>query len=127
MQIVPLYASLLALLFVALSIRTLRMRHKLKVSLGDAGNEALLRAVRVHSNFAEYVPIALLVLILVETSGASPVITNALAICLVAGRISHAYGVSQTKENFRFRVAGMAMTFTSIIGASLALLASYAR
>lgn len=70
MKILPLYASILALLFVALSVRTLRLRHRLKIGIGDAGNTQMLRAMRVHSNFAEYVPLSLLLLYLVP-AGAS--------------------------------------------------------
>lgn len=56
----PLYASILALMFVGLSVRTLRMRRRLKIAVRDAGNRRMLRAMRVHSNFAEYVPLGLL-------------------------------------------------------------------
>lgn len=66
MHIVFLYAALLALLFVALSIRTLLMRRRLGIAIGDAGNESMLRAMRVHSNFAEYVPLSLLLIYFVE-------------------------------------------------------------
>ncbi len=44
----PFYAALLGLLFFALSVRTLRLRRKLRIDMGDGGNEQLLRAVRVH-------------------------------------------------------------------------------
>ena len=127
MSIVPLYASILALLFVALSIRTVQMRRRFKIAIGDAGNHALLRAMRVHSNFAEYVPFCLLLIFFVERSGANVLLVHALALCLVLGRASHAFGVSQIRENYRFRVFGMAMTFATLVAASLCLLYSYAR
>jgi len=63
MHIVPLYAALLALIFVALSVRTLRMRRRLRIAVGDGGDTALLRAMRVHANFAEYVPLSLLLIV----------------------------------------------------------------
>jgi hypothetical protein len=68
MHIVPLYAALLAILFVALSVRTLGLRRSLGIGLGDAGNEQMLRAMRVHSNFAEYVPLSLILLYLVDNT-----------------------------------------------------------
>jgi MAPEG family len=49
-SILPVYAAILALVFVVLSIRTIRQRRKLKIGLGDAGNKDLQRAVRVHAN-----------------------------------------------------------------------------
>jgi len=127
MHITPLYASVLAILFVAFSVRTLRMRHRLKIAVGDAGNQALLRAIRVHSNFAEYVPLSLLLISFVEMSGASALLVHFLGLCLLVGRAVHAYGVSQLNETYAFRVAGMAMTFTTLMGASGYLILSYAK
>ena len=126
MHIVPLYASILALLFVALSVRTLRMRRGLRIAIGDAGNPAMLRAMRVHSNFAEYVPLSLLLIYFVEVGGANVLIVHILALCLLVGRAFHAFGVSQINENYAFRVFGMAMTFTTLVSASAYLLYSYA-
>ena len=117
-----LYAALLGLLLVALSVRTLRLRRSLRIAVGDAGNATMLRAMRVHSNFAEYVPFALLLIYLSEALGANKLLAHALCIALLVGRLSHAYGVSQLKEDYRFRVAGMALTFTAIIVASSYLL-----
>lgn len=106
-QIPAIYAALLALMFVGLSVRTLGMRRRLKIAIGDAGNPAMLRAMRVHSNFAEYVPLSLLLILLAAGSGAHPMLIHFLGLTLMAGRISHAYGVSQSQENYRFRVAGI--------------------
>ena len=127
MNTLPLYAALLALLFVALSIRTLRLRRRLRIGIGDAGNEQMLRAMRVHSNFAEYVPLTLFLIYLAEVQGAPALLIHALGLCLLAGRLSHAYGVSQANENYTFRVVGMSMTFASLISASAYLLFSYSR
>ena len=124
-HIVSLYAGLLALLFVGLSVRTLLMRRRLRIAIGDAGNESMLRAMRVHSNFAEYVPLSLLLIYFAEATGAGPGLLHGLGICVVMGRISHAFGVSQIKEKYAFRVAGMAMTFTPLIVVSVRLLAAY--
>ncbi len=127
MHIVSLYASLLALLFVALSVRTIRLRRSEGIAIGDAGNKAMLRAMRVHANFAEYVPLSLLLVCFVEAGGAPAVLVHFLGLCLLLGRTSHAYGVSRVKEDFRFRVSGMAMTFTVLLVSSSYLLYVYAR
>ena len=82
----------------------------------------MLRAMRVHSNFAEYVPFALLLLYLVEISGATPILVHALGLCLVIGRLSHAFGVSRDNEQYQYRVAGMALTFTVFVVSSAYLL-----
>lgn len=126
MHIVLLYASLLALLFVVLSLRTLRMRRRLRIAVGDGGDPALLRAMRVHANFAEYVPLTLLLIALVETTGARPLYVHTLGAAVLAGRVSHAIGVSRVDENYAYRVFGMAMTFAPLIAAALRLLYVYA-
>ena len=125
-HIVPLYASVLALLFVGLSIRTLRMRRGLKIAVGDAGNQALLRAMRVHANFAEYVPLGLLLAFFVEAGGAAGWLVHALCACLLVGRAVHAWGVSQVKEDYRYRVLGMALTFTVLLSCSAYLMVLHA-
>jgi uncharacterized protein len=44
---------------------------------------------------------------------------------LLVGRILHAYGVSQVKEKLKFRVAGMILTFVSILSATRQVLSAY--
>lgn len=122
MNVTPLYAALLGLLFVALSVRTLLLRRRLRVAVGDGGDKQLLRAMRVHANFAEYVPLTLLLLFMFELAGAPRPLLHGLCICLLLGRLAHAYGVSQVREDYRYRVFGMAMTFVALLGAALGLL-----
>jgi hypothetical protein len=122
LTIVPIYAAMLAVMFVALSIRVIALRRASKLPLGFQGDVALERRVRAQGNFAEYVPLALLLLAFVEMRGAPAWLVHAMALVLVAGRLSHAYGVSQLRESFAFRVSGMAMTFTVILSAALAIL-----
>jgi uncharacterized membrane protein YecN with MAPEG domain len=125
MLITPFYAALLGLGFVTLSILTLRLRRKFKIALGDGGNQQLLRAIRVHSNFAEYVPLALILIYMTESISAPAWLIHFLCISLLFGRFSHAWGVSQTIEDFKFRVFGMAATFNAIITSSIYLIFAY--
>jgi uncharacterized protein len=120
--ILPIYAALLAIMFVVLSIRTIRQRRQLKINLGDAGNKDMQRAMRVHANFAEYVPLSLLMIYLVEQSGVYVWFVHVLCMGLLVGRLSHAYGVSQQRENFTFRVTGMSLTFAVLITCAVHLL-----
>ncbi|MGB8855130.1 MAG: MAPEG family protein [Burkholderiales bacterium] len=127
MLITPFYAALLGLMFIVLSVRTLRTRRTLRIAVGDDGNQQMLRTMRVHANFAEYTPIALLLVYFFELLGGYQSLTHLFCICLLAGRISHAYGLSQLKENYKYRIFGMAMTFTAIVSASVGLLFLYVR
>ena len=96
MLITPLYAAILGLLFVVLSVRTLRLRRNLKIALGDGEQPILMRAIRVHSNFAEYVPISLLLLFFLELQIGPTLLVHLLCVGLLAGRSVHAYGVRNT-------------------------------
>ena len=121
LTVVPLYAAALSVLFVVLSIRVIRMRRTRRIALGVAGDAELERRVRVQGNFVEYVPLALVLLTMAELRGAPPFLLHALCLCLLAARASHAWGVSHTPENYRYRVAGMVGTFTAIVGTALLL------
>ena len=120
LQIVPLYASLLALLFVLLSVRVIGTRRRWRVALGDGEIPALRRAMRVQANFAEYVPLGLILITFVELRSAPGLLVHLLGVLLLTGRLIHAYGVSGENENFRFRTAGMMLTFATLIAAALA-------
>jgi len=122
MTVTPIYATVLGLLFIALSVRTIRLRRRHQVAVGDGDNRELRRAMRVHANFAEYVPLALLLIFFVEMDGTPQWWVHALASALVCGRLAHAWGVSQTQENFRYRISGMALTFGVISAAGLTIL-----
>ena len=109
--VTPVYAALLALLFLYLSFRVINRRKVVRVALGHDGDSDLARRVRVHANFAEYVPFSLLLLALCELQGAPFELLHGYGAVLLAGRLSHAYGVSQSAENLKFRMAGMIATF----------------
>ena len=128
MNITPIYAAIFGLFFIALSVRTLLLRRKLGVAIGDSEQAVLLRASRVHSNFAEYVPIALLLIFFLENQleglATSGLWIHGLCLLLLVGRIIHALGVSQVNEDYRWRTLGMALTLTVLGSAALWLLAA---
>lgn len=122
MPITALYAALLALLFLYLSTRVIALRRSARVAVGDGGNLLLLRRMRVQANFAEYVPLALLLMGFAESLATPRLILHGLGLCLLAGRVVHAYGVSQPKETIGLRVFGMAMTLSMIAAAAVCCL-----
>jgi uncharacterized protein len=122
MPITALYAGLLMPLFVVLSVRVILQRRDARVALGDGGDASLLRVMRVHANFAEYVPLTLVLMALAESLRTSVLLLHAMGIALVAGRAIHAIGVSQVREAFALRVTGVATTLTVMIVAGVACL-----
>ncbi|MGZ8239642.1 MAG: MAPEG family protein, partial [Methylobacter sp.] len=91
-MITAIYASLSALLIVRLSLSVIKLRRKNRVSVGDGGNEALQLAIRAHSNAVEYIPIALMLLLMLELNGAPKILIHILGATLLTGRILHAMG-----------------------------------
>ena len=120
MAITAFYAAPLALLFLTLSRNVILARRSAQIAVGDGGDSRLLRAMRVQANSSEYIPIALVLMGLCESLAVPDLILHLLGISLLAGRLIHAFGVSREPENFRFRIAGMAMTLT-MIGTAAAL------
>jgi uncharacterized protein len=125
MVIIPAYAALFALIFTFLSARTIRLRRSQKVAVETGGNALLERAVRVHGNFAEYVPITLIILGFDEARLVPQVILHILCLALLTGRVLHAVGVAQPNENFKLRVIAMILTLNTLGAASIILLATY--
>jgi len=125
LEIVPIYAALLGVLYLVLSGRAIRARRAARKAIGALGDDALDRHVRVHANFAEYAPFVLLLLAFAELREAPEGLLHLACAGLVVGRLSHAWGVSQASENFRFRIYGMMATFFALVVAVTLLLASY--
>jgi len=114
MIVTPLYAGLLTLLFVLLSLRVVKFRQK-GIPLGDGGDPKMLRVVRGHANFAEYVPLALLMMAVLELGRSSIYILHAIGIALILSRLLHAYALSYATR-FRFgRVWGAGLTFVVLV------------
>ena len=120
MPITAFYAALLALLFVVLSFRTIGLRRAKRVEIGDGGDNDLLRRMRVHANFAEYVPIALVLMGAAESLKLAPPMLHAIGAMLLCGRIAHGYALSQTPHILQLRVFGMIATITAIISGAVA-------
>jgi len=97
--VTPIYAALLALLFLGLSARVITYRRSNLLSLGDEGDKGLLKRMRAQANCAEYVPIGILLLLLLELTGAPLWLLHALGLSFTAGRLLHAYGFPPDRQS----------------------------
>ncbi len=120
LTITPTYAALIAFLFVALSVKVILQRRAGKISVGDHGDKAMIKAMRTQANCAEYAPFALLLIALVELRGAGGWLVNLLGLSLLAGRLLHAYGFGKSPQIIILRQIGMGLTFTAILIAAIA-------
>lgn len=113
--ITPITASLLGILFLKLSFAVIGLRTKNKVGLGSGGHDELERAIRAQGNFAEYVPMALILMGCLELNGAPSWLVLIPATLLIVGRLFHAKGINEPPPNFGNRIRGMKLTFGSLI------------
>lgn len=114
MFVTPLYAGILVLWFVVLSARVVNIRRR-GVSFGDNGDRSITRVVRAQGNFAEYVPVALLMMGFLEADHYSIYWLHALGIALVVARVLHGLALSFDWQPRFGRVAGAALTFIVLI------------
>lgn len=120
MPVTAMFAGFLAPLYIFLALRVIGVRRSARIALGDGGDTVLARRIRVHANFAEYAPLTLVLMGLAESLQASRSTLYTIGGCLAAGRLLHAIGVSQMNEVILIRIAGVALTITAIIIASVA-------
>lgn len=111
-------ASILGLVFIWLCTRVIASRVNNDVIIGDSGNTDLIYRIRTQGNFAEYVPIFVIILGLLEFSGGNPTVLIVLAALFVGARLIHVPGMGE-QANLKFRQAGIIGSFTSIGAASL--------
>jgi uncharacterized membrane protein YecN with MAPEG domain len=120
LPITSIYAALFALFFVVLSFRVIGARRAGRVAIGDGGNRELLRRLRTHANFAEYVPMTIVLMALMELSGSPAWQLHLVGGLLAAGRFLHAVGFGREPEIMVLRVAGMVLTLSALILTALA-------
>jgi uncharacterized protein len=114
MPVTLLYAGILGLLAVLLANLVLYVRLR-------GASQPRWRAdatMRVQANFVENVPLALILLFLLEQAGAVPAALHALGSAVVACRVLHAWGMSRNEGANYPRLIGAQGTFLllSIMG-----------
>jgi uncharacterized membrane protein YecN with MAPEG domain len=117
--ITALYAGLLGLLMMILAFRVVAVRRATSIGLGDGGDALLLSRIRIHGNAAEYVPLALILMLVLEINGASAAWLHGLGIALVVGRLAHAQGLTQAAGVSAGRFAGNILTWGVILIAAV--------
>lgn len=117
-RITALYASVLVALYLVLTFRVFAERFRTRVGIGTGGDARLERAVRVHGNFAEYVPMFLAALLAAELCGAPPAALHGAAVAMLAGRALHAAGMWRAPDIRPLRATGMLLTLAGLVGAA---------
>jgi hypothetical protein len=90
--VTTLYAGILGLIGIGLAIACGRIRGKSHISIGDGGNLEMMTAMRRQANFIEVVPLALILIGLLEMNGVGSGAIHGLGAGLVVVRLCHAFG-----------------------------------
>jgi uncharacterized protein len=113
------YAAALGLFAAFLTVRVILNRVRTGVHSGDGGHAQLGQAIRAHANLAEQVPLALLLIVLAETTGSPAGFIHVLGSLLVVARFSNAWGLSHSLGPTPPRQAGAGLTVLVVVAASL--------
>lgn len=107
-----LYVAIAALLIIKLSFDVIKLRKQYGVWHGDGGFYELQLAIRIHRYAVEYMPIAGILMLLMEMNGAENWMLHVSGVSLIAGRLLHAHGLKQ--HDFHLRKIGMTLTLSAM-------------
>lgn len=113
--ITALYGALNAIFNIFLALRVSQLRGKHRVSIGAGEAPEMLVAIRAHGNNAEFVPLAIVMLLLAELCGGSTMILHIAGGGLLFARVAHWIGLPRKAPN-AFRAVGVGLTWLAILG-----------
>jgi len=106
-------AGAAALVNMWLATRIGRVRVAEKISIGDGGNPRLIARMRAQLNFAEFVPVVLILIGLVELAKGTSLWLWVVALVFIVGRVTHGFGMDGWSLG---RTFGMASTSIIMVG-----------
>lgn len=122
MHITGIYAALAAIIVLVLALRVSAIRYGKHVDLGDGGHPDVLRRIRAHANAIENLPLALLLLLLLELNQTQRLWLHVFGCMLVLGRVLHAFGISLRAGPSPGRFAGSLLTWLAMFSMAILLL-----
>lgn len=122
-RVTAIVAAICALIFVGMSADTAYQRFHHRVPLqGFGDNKHVNRAARIHGNFAEYVPLAIVLLLVLELGETPRPWLMGLGGTLVVARLLHWFGLKTSSGPTPYRTAGVALTWAVLVAEALGLL-----
>ena len=108
-------AAAAAVLHIWLAGRVSAVRNSQKVSIGDGGNEALIRRMRAHANFVESAPFVLVLIAAIEATQGSANWLWYVGIVYIFGRLAHGLGMDGGTLG-KGRMVGTLITLLTLLG-----------
>lgn len=106
-------AGAAALLNFWLGLRVSRLRISEKIMVGDGGNQQLIARMRAQLNFAEYAPLVLILIALIELARGTQAWLWGVAALFIVGRVLHVFGMDGWRPG---RMIGIAFTMLTMLG-----------
>lgn len=104
-----------AIVNIWLMIRCGQARTKGGVSIGDGGDEFLIRRMRAHANFVESAPFVLILIAALEATAGTSGWLWGLGIVFIVGRLAHGLGMDGGTFG-KGRMVGTLITFVVLVG-----------
>ena len=120
LAITSLYAGIFGLFYLGLSAWVVAQRARRKVMSGDNGDPIMANAMRTHANFAEYVPMLLILLGLAEVNGLGSTWVHVSGLALLVARGLHVFGMRRLPHWSPGRGGGATLTFVLLLVLSIA-------
>lgn len=122
LPVTAIYTALFLLLMLALAINVVRLRMSEGISLGDGDNKPLRAAIRTHGNAAEYVPLVLIGMGILEGLGVSASLLFLYGGIFFLGRLLHVLGLARARTVNRMRQLGIVLSWLTMLTLSIHLL-----
>ncbi len=117
----PIYALVVALIWLLLWIRVTTLRSSMGQSIGDGGDQTLLLRIRQHGNCADWSAFILILMILAEGMGAPALFLHVSGALLVIGRIAHPFGLKIDNAAHPLRYVGNGTNILAALNAMVCL------
>jgi len=111
LHFVAIYTAINALLLLVLSWIVGQHRARTgSLAPGAMGDEKLVRAIRAHGNASEYMPLAMVMLVVLALIQAPSILLHALGAVFTVGRFFQALGMTREKHPNAVRFTGNLFT-----------------
>ncbi|MEE8388703.1 MAG: MAPEG family protein [Acidiferrobacterales bacterium] len=117
--VTSIYAALAGIIIVGLAFRVVRLRRRERIALGHGDNKYLRRAIRVHANATEYIPIILILMLLLEINGGPTWQLHFFGVLTILGRLMHAWWLSRFTGKSFGRTWGTVISWGVIIALAI--------
>lgn len=106
--------GLSCLIYLFLCFHVVQLRRRQKRVIGDGGDSDLQIRIRNHGNFAEYIPLFLVMLAIIEAHSGSIGPVKLLGAAVVVSRLFYTIGAMRTPFDNPVRTIGIVSTFTLV-------------